>query len=84
MEYFSIPRAYNCKRNTSNRLGIKKFLQRSKHIFLIANNNICFVIAGGKTPDVGSRTYPEIMREQLLKGEELEVNYLNLITFYLF
>lgn len=31
------------------------------------------LIAGGKTPDVGSRTYTEIMKEQLLKGEENEV-----------
>ncbi|XP_043471076.1 splicing factor 3B subunit 1 isoform X1 [Leptopilina heterotoma] len=28
---------------------------------------------GGKTPDVGSRTYTEIMREQQLKGEETEI-----------
>lgn len=28
---------------------------------------------GGKTPDVGSRTYTDIMREQLLKGEENEL-----------
>ncbi|XP_011179915.1 splicing factor 3B subunit 1 [Zeugodacus cucurbitae] len=28
---------------------------------------------GGKTPDVGSRTYPDIMREQMLKGEESEL-----------
>ncbi|XP_001599854.2 splicing factor 3B subunit 1 isoform X1 [Nasonia vitripennis] len=28
---------------------------------------------GGKTPDVGSRTYTEIMKEQLLKGEESEL-----------
>uniref|UniRef100_A0A182SDN7 Splicing factor 3B subunit 1 domain-containing protein n=1 Tax=Anopheles maculatus TaxID=74869 RepID=A0A182SDN7_9DIPT len=28
---------------------------------------------GGKTPDVGSRSYTEIMREQLLKGEEAEL-----------
>jgi hypothetical protein len=31
-------------------------------------------LAGGKTPDVGQRTYTEIMREQLLKGEEAEVS----------
>lgn len=30
-------------------------------------------IPGGKTPDVGSRSYMEIMREQQLKGEEAEV-----------
>ncbi|KAG5321664.1 SF3B1 factor, partial [Pseudoatta argentina] len=28
---------------------------------------------GGKTPDIGSRTYTEIMREQMLKGEETEL-----------
>lgn len=31
-------------------------------------------IPGGKTPDVGSRSYTEIMREQMLKGEEVEVS----------
>jgi splicing factor 3B subunit 1 len=30
-------------------------------------------ILGGKTPDVGSRTYSQIMQEQKLKGEENEV-----------
>jgi len=33
------------------------------------------LLTGGKTPDVGSRTYTEIMREQMLKGEEMEVNF---------
>ncbi|XP_071445773.1 splicing factor 3B subunit 1 isoform X1 [Hetaerina americana] len=28
---------------------------------------------GGKTPDIGSRTFTEIMREQLLRGEETEL-----------
>ncbi|KAI9582133.1 splicing factor 3B subunit 1 [Glossina fuscipes] len=28
---------------------------------------------GGKTPDIGSRTYTDIMREQMLKGEENEL-----------
>lgn len=32
------------------------------------------MLAGGKTPDVGSRTYTQIMREQMLKGEESEVS----------
>lgn len=31
------------------------------------------VIPGGKTPDVKSRTYTEIMREQQLRGEEAEL-----------
>lgn len=30
-------------------------------------------IAGGKTPDFASRTYTQIMREQMLQGEETEV-----------
>uniref|UniRef100_A0A224X5B3 Putative splicing factor 3b subunit 1 n=1 Tax=Panstrongylus lignarius TaxID=156445 RepID=A0A224X5B3_9HEMI len=28
---------------------------------------------GGKTPDIGSRTYTEIMKEQMLRGEENEI-----------
>ncbi|CAH1396459.1 unnamed protein product [Nezara viridula] len=28
---------------------------------------------GGKTPDIGSRTYTEIMKEQILRGEENEI-----------
>jgi splicing factor 3B subunit 1 len=35
---------------------------------------LCF--PGGKTPDVGSRTYTEIMKEQLLRGEENDVSRL--------
>lgn len=31
------------------------------------------LISGGKTPDVKSRTYTEIMREQQLRGEEAEL-----------
>jgi len=31
--------------------------------------------SGGKTPDVGSRTYTDIMREQQLRGEEKEVEF---------
>lgn len=34
---------------------------------------VYFGFAGGKTPDVGSRTYTEIMKEQMLRGEETEV-----------
>jgi hypothetical protein len=34
------------------------------------------VFAGGKTPDLGSRTYTEIMKEQLLRGEETEVIFI--------
>lgn len=35
--------------------------------------------SGGKTPDVGSRTYTEIMKEQYLRAEETEV-YKTLIS----
>lgn len=31
------------------------------------------IFTGGKTPDVKSRTYTEIMREQQLRGEEAEL-----------
>lgn len=41
-----------------------------------------FVNIGGKTPDIGSRTYTEIMREQMLKGEEMEVCYYTLCVFF--
>lgn len=41
------------------------------------------VIAGGKTPDIGSRTYTEIMREQLLRGEETEVSILHALVLSL-
>lgn len=35
-------------------------------------NNVTLIL-GGKTPDVGSRTYTEIMKEQYLRAEETEV-----------
>lgn len=31
------------------------------------------MVAGGKTPEVNARGYTQIMKEQLLKGEENEV-----------
>lgn len=34
---------------------------------------IFIFLTGGKTPDVKSRTYTEIMREQQLRGEEAEL-----------
>lgn len=34
---------------------------------------VLFLITGGKTPDVKSRTYTEIMREQQLRSEEAEL-----------
>lgn len=40
-------------------------------------------IAGGKTPDVSSRTYTQIMQEQMLKGEESEVCFRNCILHVL-
>lgn len=36
-------------------------------------NILFYFFLGGKTPDVGSRTYSQIMQEQKLKGEENEV-----------
>lgn len=39
--------------------------------------SILLVYSGGKTPDVSSRTYTQIMREQLLKGEESEVTIIS-------
>lgn len=51
--------------------------------------NIKIFISGGKTPDVGSRTYTEIMKEQYLRAEETEVSHLfrtskklGIINFY--
>lgn len=44
---------------------------------MIINDILAFLVyyfAGGKTPDVKSRTYTQIMREQMLQGEESEVN----------
>lgn len=38
------------------------------------SNYFLHLLSGGKTPDVGSRTYTDIMREQQLKGEESEVS----------
>lgn len=37
------------------------------------------VFAGGKTPEVNARGYTQIMKEQLLRGEENEVRF-----YYLF
>lgn len=41
--------------------------------FAILTKSYHISIAGGKTPDVTSRTYTQIMQEQMLKGEENEV-----------
>lgn len=54
--------------NSSSRLNSPIFIFfHSFHYFLY------WVCLGGKTPDVGSRTYSQIMQEQKLKGEENEV-----------
>lgn len=37
-------------------------------------NRVLPLFSGGKTPDVGSRSFKDIMREQQLKGEESEVS----------
>lgn len=45
---------------------------------------ILCTFAGGKTPDVGSRTYTEIMKEQYLRAEETEVgNFFKVICKYI-
>ncbi len=51
-------------------------------IFLSLNYNpfsffILLFYAGGKTPDVGSRTYAHIIREQQLRAEEQEVTIMD-------
>jgi hypothetical protein len=33
-----------------------------------------FMFTGGKTPDINARGYTQIMKEQMLKGEENEVS----------
>lgn len=45
----------------------------SCHILPFKYCIVYFGFAGGKTPDVGSRTYTDIMKEQMLRGEETEV-----------
>lgn len=40
-----------------------------------------FYRSGGKTPDVKSRTYTQIMREQMLQGEEKEVFTMKMLTY---
>lgn len=39
----------------------------------VSHEFFLFILTGGKTPDVKSRTYAEIMREQQLRGEEAEL-----------
>lgn len=46
-----------------------------------ALRDVWFVVTGGKTPDIGSRSYPEIMREQLLNVEETEVSTHDILCY---
>ena len=41
---------------------------------------IFFFCAGGKTPDVGSRTYAHIIREQQLRAEEQQVTLTRILV----
>lgn len=43
-------------------------------MFIVIVLKLIKIVLGGKTPDVGSRTYTEIMKEQYLRAEETEVN----------
>lgn len=44
------------------------------HLIIIFSFRFFYLLfAGGKTPDLASRTYTQIMREQMLQGEETEV-----------
>ncbi|XP_026467964.1 splicing factor 3B subunit 1-like [Ctenocephalides felis] len=49
-----------------------EYRQKRRRMIISPERNDPFA-EGGKTPDVGSRTYTEIMREQMLKGEESEL-----------
>ncbi|XP_058806237.1 splicing factor 3B subunit 1 isoform X1 [Phymastichus coffea] len=49
-----------------------EYRQRKRRM-IISPERVDPFAEGGKTPDVGSRTYTEIMKEQLLKGEESEI-----------
>ncbi|XP_044726974.1 splicing factor 3B subunit 1 [Chrysoperla carnea] len=47
--------------------------RQKRRRMIISPERVDLFAEGGKTPDFGSRTYTEIMKEQLLKGEEVEV-----------
>ncbi|XP_046992506.1 splicing factor 3B subunit 1 [Schistocerca americana] len=49
-----------------------EYRQRRRHMIISPERADPFA-EGGKTPDLGSRTYTEIMKEQLLRGEETEL-----------
>lgn len=53
-------------------MGIKKNYYINYTNACVLTHFSC-IFTGGKTPDIGSRMYPEIMRETVLKGEESEV-----------
>ena len=78
----------NCQVQDKTLKGQTKLINKGlfKKLGIIAISNsyaacvtFACVIAGGKTPDVGSRTYTEIMREQLLRGEETEVSKIRML-----
>lgn len=50
-------------------------------IFLFIHGFVCLLTTGGKTPDVNSRTYAHIIREQQLRAEEQEVTKFSTISF---
>ncbi|EEB13765.1 U2 snRNP component prp10, putative [Pediculus humanus corporis] len=47
--------------------------RQKRRRMIISPDRIDPFAEGGKTPDVGSRSYTEIMKEQMLRGEESEV-----------
>jgi splicing factor 3B subunit 1 len=49
------------------------FIDKHSSTIKLLNIFFRFLLTGGKTPDVKSRTYAEIMREQQLRAEEAEL-----------
>lgn len=51
-------------------------LHQRKSFMALTNRRFTtlLVLSGGKTPDVNARGYTQIMKEQLLKGEENDVS----------
>jgi splicing factor 3B subunit 1 len=47
--------------------------RQKRRMMIISPERVDPFAEGGKTPDLGSRTYTEIMKEQLLRGEETEL-----------
>ncbi|KAG5340164.1 SF3B1 factor, partial [Acromyrmex heyeri] len=50
-----------------------EYRQKRRRMIISPERVDPFAEGCGKTPDIGSRTYTEIMREQMLKGEETEL-----------